>query len=71
MDTAGSCSAHLIALLYETMGVMPGALAGERAVLPSSFAFPEKGRSQFTSTAVKLTKAFSLSRHERVVVGHA
>ena len=52
MDVIGSCSAHFVAVLYETMGILKPEAVGERVVLPSSFCEAStRKRNTFTSTA--------------------
>lgn len=63
-DAVGSCSAQLVALLYETMGVVAPAMPGERDVLPEFFAFHSK-KSMF-SRSIQLLNGSHLAAHQYV-----
>jgi len=63
-DAVGSCSAQLVALMYETMGVIPPKLPGERDVLPEYFAATHQKKSEFRS--VKLCDGMTLGAHRTV-----
>lgn len=65
MDVIGSCSAHFVAMLYESMGVIVPEAVGERMVLPTSFSQESTGmRNRLTTTGeIVMTKGVSFGKH--------
>jgi hypothetical protein len=62
-DAVGSCSAQLVCMLFETMGMVAPAMPGERSVLPEYFA---KHREKSDYGSIKLQNGSSLGTHHLV-----
>ena len=70
MDVIGSCSAHFVAVLYETMGILKPEAVGERVVLPSSFCEAStRKRNTFTSTGqISMESGARFGKHQMVML---